>query len=84
MMMSWDEPKRLANIDKHGLDFALIELDFFASALVTGSHAGRYKAIGLMGNAIVAVVIFAPLGREAISIISLRLANRKERRLILG
>jgi len=24
----WDEPKRLANLDKHGLDFADLDLGF--------------------------------------------------------
>lgn len=34
MMVVWDEPKRLANLDKHGIDFADIGEDFFASALI--------------------------------------------------
>jgi uncharacterized DUF497 family protein len=84
MLITWDEPKRLANLDKHGLDFALVEIDFFADALVEESGAGRYKAIGMLGEITVVVVIFAPLGEEALSIISLRPANRRERILIDG
>jgi uncharacterized DUF497 family protein len=79
VLIIWDEPKRLANLDKHGLDFALVDLDFFAGALVVASAAGRFKAVGLIGGVLTAVVIFAPLGQEAVSIISLRRANRKER-----
>jgi uncharacterized DUF497 family protein len=30
----WDERKRLANIDKHGLDFADLNETFFDSAVV--------------------------------------------------
>jgi uncharacterized DUF497 family protein len=28
MLITWDEPKRLANRDKHGLDFAALSYDF--------------------------------------------------------
>jgi len=34
MRIVWDEPKRLANLDKHGLDFADLNETFFDSALV--------------------------------------------------
>jgi uncharacterized DUF497 family protein len=34
MVIVWDEPKRLANLDKHGIDFADIGPAFFLSALV--------------------------------------------------
>jgi uncharacterized DUF497 family protein len=34
-LIFWDEPKRLANLDNHGLDFADIERDFdFANAVL--------------------------------------------------
>jgi uncharacterized DUF497 family protein len=29
MQIVWDEPKRLANLDKHGLDFADLNETFF-------------------------------------------------------
>jgi uncharacterized DUF497 family protein len=28
-LVGWDEPKRLANLDKHGLDFEQLTQDFF-------------------------------------------------------
>ncbi|WDF71473.1 BrnT family toxin [Novosphingobium sp. KACC 22771] len=80
MMIVWDEPKREANILKHGIDFADIGEGFFASALIGQAKAGRWFAIGEMDGVI--VVIFATLGTEGISIISARPASRKERKLI--
>jgi len=76
-MIVWDEPKRLANLDKHGIDFAHIGEEFFLSAVVGEAKEGRYFAIGRLDGVI--VVIFATLGTEGISIISARPANRKER-----
>ena len=76
----------MANIDKHGYDFAQAEDEFeWDSATTTRANAGshgeaRFKSIGLFRGRLI-VVILAPLGTEAISIISMRLADRKERAL---
>lgn len=82
MEIVWDEPKRLANLDKHGLDFADLNETFFDNALVIPSHnkGGRWVAIGVSIRGVV-VVVFARLGREGISIISMRPASRSERKL---
>lgn len=80
MIIVWDEPKRLANIDKHGIDFADIGEEFFLSAIVRPANEGRYAAIGRLDGVI--VVIFAVLGSEGVSIISARLASRRERSLL--
>lgn len=80
MIIVWDEPKRLANIDKHGIDFADISEAFFLSAIVLPAKNGRHAAIGRLNG--VMVVIFAALGSEAISIVSARRANRQERSLL--
>jgi len=40
----WDEPKRLANLDKHGLDFADLNETFFDNALVV--PAQQEQALG--------------------------------------
>lgn len=80
MRIVWDEPKRLANLDKHGIDFAEIEEQFFLSAVVRPAKAGRFAAIGRLDGVI--AVIFALLGTEGISIISARPATRKERLLL--
>ena len=77
MKIVWDEPKRLANIAKHGIDFADIDAEFFSSARIGRAKHGRYFAIGELRGVI--VVIFAQLGSEGISVVSARPANRKER-----
>lgn len=80
MQIVWDEPKRLANIAKHGIDFADIDEAFFASALVGPARHGRYFAIGELDGII--VVIFAVLGMEGVSIVSARPASGRERKML--
>ena len=79
MRIVWDEPKRLGNIAKHGLDFADLTLEFFLSAQLKLAKRDRFLAIGELGGTIVIAVVFRPLGSEAISVISMRRANQRER-----
>jgi len=81
MIITWDEPKRLANLAKHGMDFADLDLGFFLSSLVIPAKLGRHMAIGRNANGTI-VVVFATLGTEGVSIISMRPASAKERRLL--
>ena len=81
MIIVWDEPKRLANLDKHGLDFADLDEGFFLDSIVVPAKDGRHKAIGRLADGAL-VVIFATLGAEGITVISMRPANRKERSLL--
>jgi uncharacterized protein len=79
MPITWDERKRLLNIAKHGLDFALVEDGFdFEGASYTPAKEHRMKAIGLFEGRL-CVLIFRLLGEEAISLVSLRIASKKER-----
>ena len=85
MKIVWDEPKRQANIETHGLDLADAESFDWDTALVVPGHADksgrpRFRAIGWLGHDLVTLV-FSPLGKEAVSIISLRPASRAERKL---
>lgn len=80
MVIVWDEPKRVANLSKHGIDFADIGEGFFLDAIIGPARNGRYYAIGELGGTI--IVIFAFLGSEGISIVSARPASRKERNLL--
>jgi uncharacterized DUF497 family protein len=82
MKILWDEPKRLANLEKHGLDFADLTEAFFDTALVLPSHAkaGRWIGIGRNVRGVI-VVVFVVLGTEALSVISMRPASRNERKL---
>lgn len=81
MKIVWDEPKRLANIEKHGFDFALLDEDFFMGAIVHPTRSNRFKAIGPFADGLIAV-IFARLGHEGLSVISMRSASPQERRLL--
>lgn len=80
MKIVWDEPKRLANLAKHQLDFATLDFAYFLRAVVLPGHSGRMRAVGVYDGVLVKAVIFVPLGSEAISVISMRPANPKERR----
>lgn len=81
MMIVWDEPKRLSNLAKHGLDFAELDEAFFLSSLVLPAKENRHMAIGKLTDGTIAVV-FAVLGTEGVSVISMRPASRKERELL--
>jgi uncharacterized protein len=82
MLITWDEPKRLSNLAKHGIDFAEFETAFdFAAAIVIPAKRGRSMMIGRLGGALLVAVAFSMLGSEAMSIISLRPASKKERKL---
>jgi len=78
MQIVWDEPKRQANIDKHGLDFAQLTPEFFLESFVKDTKRGRFQAIGRLADGTVSV-IFAVLGSEGISIVSMRPASDRER-----
>lgn len=81
MMIVWDEPKRLSNLAKHGLDFADLDEVFFLSSLVVPVKGNRHMAIGRLADGTIAVV-FTVLGAEGVSVISMRPASRKERGLL--
>jgi len=84
MKIVWDEPKRRANLEKHGFDFVDVsELDWENTVGEDGrpdvDGRRRLKAIGYLRGG-TAAVVFAILGSEAISIVSFRAASDKERR----
>ena len=85
MLMFWDEPKRETNLRVHGLDFADARDRFdWNNALVGESRPGqdgraRFVAVGYLDGDLVTLV-FALLGTEAISAVSLRPASRAERK----
>ena len=81
MEIVYDPPKRLANLLKHGLDFADLEDGlFFETALVGPAKQGRLQAIGRFEDGTI-VVIFVLLGKEGLSIVSMRPASKSERSL---
>ncbi|MBB4065673.1 BrnT family toxin [Gellertiella hungarica] len=87
MKIIWDERKRISNLAKHGFDFEQIDHFDWVTAVFGAAHMSRYgqhrlKATGVLSGTIV-IVIFALLGREAISLISLRPASARERKEFL-
>lgn len=81
-----DDRKRETNLRRHSLDFRDARERFvFETAMMVPSHAGRgerarFVAVGPRDGRLAAAVI-SPLGTEAISLINLRPASRKGRRL---
>ncbi|MFN3348208.1 BrnT family toxin [Pseudorhodoplanes sp.] len=80
MKIVWDKPKRIANLEKHRLDFRDLTEAFFADALIIPARDKRWRGIGPNANGVICVV-FARYGRAAISVISMRPARNDERRL---
>ena len=80
-MWDWDEPKRQANLAKHGVDFAAMSGFNWISAVVRADDRFDYgevrlKAEGLIGDRLHSVTYTerGPIKR----IISLRKANKRE------
>jgi len=63
------------------LDFAGLDEWFFLDVVTVPANKDRYIAIGRMNDGTIAVV-FAVLGMEGVSVISMRPASRKERSLL--
>lgn len=79
----WDDEKRRANADKHGVDFPLIaEFDWQTAVVIEDRRRNygerRYSATGLIGSRL-HVVVFTPRG-DGLRLISLRRANRRDER----
>lgn len=77
----WDERKRAFNLNKHGVDFALVARFEFDSATVTVDDRRdygetRYRAFGVIDGRL-HVLIFTARGALT-RVISLRRANMKE------
>lgn len=81
MKITYDETKRQTNIEKHGFDFADLDMLFFAESVIVPAKDNRLMAIGVFRDGVIAVV-FVTLGSEAISVISMRKASRKERTIL--
>lgn len=85
MTATWDEPKRQANLLKHGFDFADFDDCFDAGTALfrptKPSRTGRERLmlIGEWDGQVVVTVIISPLGSEAIDLVSIRHASDKER-----
>lgn len=65
-------------MNNRDLDFTALTIEFFEASIVVPARDGRFKAIGEFEGSVLAV-IFKPLGVEAVAVISMRHASRKER-----
>jgi uncharacterized protein len=82
----WDEAKRLANLEKHGIDFLGVEAVFEGYTLTIedkrlGYGEQRFVTFGLLERALVAVVHTER--NDTIRIISIRRATRSEKKSYL-
>ena len=84
MQIVYDEVKRAANLSKHGLDFADLDLAFFDEATFGRAKMGRLIAVGEFRGQMIIAVIVKPMGKEALSVISMRPASQSERKSIDG
>lgn len=80
-MCEWDEDKRAANLEKHGVDFS-DALEFEWDTALTADDARqdysepRFVSIGFIGPRL-HVLVWTPRG-ERFRVISLRKANARE------
>lgn len=80
-MIEWDEAKRLANLEKHGVDFAAA-LDFDAATALTVEDSRfdygeiRLQSLGYIGK-VLHMLVYTRRG-DGRRIISLRRAGKKE------
>lgn len=79
MIFAWDEPRRQSNLAKHGFDFADLNEEFFLAARIVDAKQHRLMAIGEFNGELIIAAVFAPLGTEAISVVSMRRASGRER-----
>ena len=80
-MFEWDEAKRRANLDKHGIDFKDAKLIFDGDIVVMEDrrcdyNEPRFVALGLLYGRVI-VVIYIERG-EIVRLISARKASRNE------
>jgi uncharacterized protein len=83
MVIEWDESKRQTNLEKHGLDFSEAET-IFSQPIITKPDVRRdyqekrWAALGKLQGMVV-YLVYTKRG-ENVRLISLRRANRKERK----
>jgi uncharacterized DUF497 family protein len=86
MDVEWDEAKRLANLEKHGIDFldartiwAGQVLDPVAGRIVDGE--ARPTALGVVGEDEIIVAVVYTVRDGIVRLISARRARRNERKI---
>ena len=87
MDFTWHEPKRVANLEKHGLDFALAERVFEGPTFTFEDTREDYRerrwvTLGLSGMTV--MVIVHTETRDEIHVISMREADSDEQLLFFA
>jgi uncharacterized DUF497 family protein len=81
VIFTWDEPKRQANLAKHGLDFADAEKVFAGPMVLFEDNRADYGEQRMIGVGLLdylVVLIVRVENNETIRIISMRKANGNE------
>lgn len=85
MRYEWDEAKREANLIKHGLDFVIAadvyEADHKLTIPSPRSTEMRFVDVAELDGELITLSLAYTLRGDAVRVISLRSANRKERRM---
>jgi uncharacterized DUF497 family protein len=81
-MITWDEPKRRANLRKHGIDLAELEPVFDHPMITVEDDRERYNELRLqslgMWRGRVVFLVWTPRGDETAHLISCRYADRTQ------
>lgn len=81
-MISWDEPKRQANLRKHKIDLADLEPVFDSPMITVEDARERYGELRLqslgMWHGRVIFLVWTPRGDDIAHLISCRYADRQE------
>jgi hypothetical protein len=84
MRYEWDERKRAANLEKHGLDFVdanlVFEAAFKATVEVTRAEDEEPRFVDFAEVRGAVLTLVYTMRRGAVRCISLRLASRRERK----
>ena len=84
MEITYDEPKRALNRQKHGFDFADCfdaRNAVFSKTAPSRTGRERYRVVGVWSDGRIVTAILSPLGSEAWALVSLRTASDRERRI---
>ncbi|MBC5766528.1 BrnT family toxin [Ramlibacter albus] len=81
-MITWDEPKRRANLGKHGIDLAELEQVFDLPMVTVDDDSEDYgelrlQSLGMLRDRVV-FLVWTPRGDDTAHLISCRYADRQE------
>ena len=85
MEYEWDENKWQSNLEKHGLDFVIAYKIYESVEKLTMpsnyANESRWIDLAAVGEELIVLTLVYTYRKERVRVISLRKANRQERRL---